>query len=168
MTQVQITINDAEPAALAKILKTLGLDPKGPNVTVSAVGAPPGTNGDAWNPEVARMFVDGLRENAFKTLMMVCENGGVANMDDVMAALGLKGPHRGKALGGVMSSVGHNLRALAETGHLPEDTRVVERDEESREFRAVVPKRVLNLLYTACRRRQRFEEGRGVAVVGAA
>lgn len=154
MTRMTIEIEDADPATLAKISKMLGVSPK--NIKVSAVSqrsSPSnGDGGQDWTSETARMLVEGLKTRAFTVLSLLCEHDGVVSLDACMEALELDD---GKALGGVMSSVGHNISRLVDQGLLPEGTTIMVRDEETREFRATVSRRVLGLLSTAVNRRAR-------------
>ncbi|MCY7299206.1 MAG: hypothetical protein LH616_08350 [Ilumatobacteraceae bacterium] len=150
---MSITIEGADAADLAKISKILGLSPRNIKVSTGAFAAP-GSDGPDWTPETARQFVDGLKRGAFTVVGMLCENDGIVGLDEVMNELGLDS---GKALGGVMSSVGHNISRLVDAGLLPEGTTIMLRDEEAHQFLATVNRRVLNLISTAVNRRARIQ-----------
>jgi hypothetical protein len=174
MTRVSVAFEDVGPETLAQIFAILGASPLDIPVTVDGKPLNPNGNTDAplqvdWDAETARRFVDGLTVQAFKVLSLVTDGNGAVSLDDAITTLGLKS---GKALGGVMSSFGHNIRLLQKDGRLPPDTRVVERDDETRQFHAVVPGRVLRLLTTAVARRTRLDatrsNGNGPRAVSAA
>jgi hypothetical protein len=169
MTRVSVAFEDVEPGALAQIFTILGITPNDIAATLDGqsvkISAPPSTQPTGWDAEAAALFVNGLTSQAFKALQLVCEHNGTVSLDMIIESIGLK---NGKALGGVMSSFGHNIRLLVRSGHLPVDVgRVVERNEETRQFNSLVPPRVLRLLTTAVNRRARVEAGRGPEAVAA-